>query len=157
MTIHYCTSVTITYSTESNRPHYVITGITTVSFPQSSVTPITAGENRKVMRGERVESGGAVPSIDDDHFLARHAADGRADADGLSKPHHTDGDGDECSGAKSQETHNTEEEEEGRRYLNDSKNTSFPLCLYLALRFKNSRGDKRSRNLNVELIICAVI
>ena len=154
MTINYYTYVTITNGTESNRPHYgIITGITTVSFPQS-VTPITAGENRKVMRGERARGewrGGAVPSIDDDHFLARHAADG------LSKPHHTDGDGDECSGAKSQETHNTEEEEEGRRYLNDSKNTSFPLCLYLALLFKNSRGDKRSRNLNVELIICAVI
>ena len=152
MTIHYYTSVTITYSTESNRPHYVIIGITTVSFPQS-VTPITAGENRKVMRGESGEEAPCHLSTTIIFLLAMP----RTLTDGLSKPHHMD-DGDECSGAKSQETHNTgEEEEEGRRYLNDSKNTSFPLCLYLALLFKNSRGDKRSRNLNVELIICAVI
>ena len=88
-----------------------------------------------------------MPSIDDDHFLARHAAD----ADGLSKPHHTDGDGDECSGAKSQETHNTEEEEEGRRYLNDSKNTSSPLCLYLSFAFQ-----KQQRRQTVQEFKCGI-
>ena len=90
-----------------------------------------------------------MPSIDDDHFLARRAAD--ADVDGLSKPHHTDGDGDECSGAKSQETHNTEEEEEGRRYLNDSKNTSFPLCLYLSFAFQ-----KQQRRQTVQEFKCGI-
>ena len=96
-----------------------------------------------------------MPSIDDDHFLARHAAD----ADGLSKPHHTD-DGDECSGAKSQETHNTEEEEEGRRYLNDSKNTSFPLSLSLssfAFQKQQRRQTVQEFKCGIDYLCCNII